>query len=129
MNSTDRLSEERHDQSVSGIGSGKFHVVGELVWGDTLQHELAGISVLAFVALEWNSEQSNSDRDSDAKSDYRQSPPCHSQGFVMNVALVGHRRPIQAKSSGLQLRDSVRRFFALERGSLKLDAGNSHRLT
>src|SRR6266581_1210879 len=105
MNSTDRLSEERHDQSVSGIGSGKFHVVGELVWGDTLQHELAGISVLAFVALEWNSEQSNSDRDSDAKNNYRQSPPCYSQDFVLDAALVSHRRAIPVKSSELQLHD------------------------
>src|SRR5207245_9398485 len=129
MNPSDCLSEDRHDHSISGISSGKLHVVGKFVWGDALQHELAGISVLAFVALQRNAEESNSDRDSDATNDYPQSPPCHSHHFVMDVALVSHRRPIPVKSSGLQLRDSLRRRFALERGSFKLGAGNGHRLT
>ena len=105
MNSGDCLSEDRHDHGISGIGPGKLHVVGELIWGDPLQHQLTGIRVLAFVALEWDSEDPNTDRDSDAKDDYRQGPPCHSQDFVMDVALVSHRRAIPVKSSALQLHD------------------------
>ena len=112
MNPSDCLSEDRHDHSISGISSGKLHVVDKLVRGDPLQHELAGISVLAFVALEWNSEQSNSDRDSDAKNNYRQSPPCYSQDFVLDAALVSHRRAIPVKSSGVQLHDSLRAILA-----------------
>jgi len=108
MNSDDCLSEDRHDHGISGIGSGKLHVVSEFVWGDALQQELAGISVLAFVAFQRNSEQSNSDRDSKAKDDYCQSPPCDSQDFVMAVDLVDHRKAIPVKSSGVQLHDSLR---------------------
>ena len=112
MNSDDCLSEDRHDHGISGIGSGKLHVVSEFVWGDALQQELAGISVLAFVAFQRNSEQSNSDRDSKAKDDYRQSPPCDSQDFVMTVDLVDHRKAIPVKSSGVQLHDSLRAILA-----------------
>src|SRR6266446_9347478 len=53
MNSSDCLSEDRHDQSVSSIGSRKLHVVSQFVRVDALQHELTGISVFAFVALKW----------------------------------------------------------------------------
>ena len=112
MNPSDCLSEDRHDHSISGISSGKLHVVGKFVWGDALQQELAGISVLAFVAFQRNSEQSNSDRDSKAKDDYRQSPPCDSQDFVMAVDPVDHRKAIPVKSSGVQLHDSLRAILA-----------------
>jgi len=46
----------------------------------------------------------------------------------MDVDLVGHRKAIPVKGSGLQLHDSLRRLFALERESFKLGAGNGHRL-
>ena len=112
MNSDDCLSEDRHDHGISGIGSGKLHVVSEFVWGDALQQKLAGISVLAFVAFQRNSEQSNSDRDSKAKDDYRQGPPCDSQDFVMAVDLVDHREAIPVKSTVAQLHDSLRAILA-----------------
>src|SRR5215208_4627664 len=46
------LAEERHDQGVGGVSAGKFHVVNEFVGRNTLQHELAGVSELPFVAFE-----------------------------------------------------------------------------
>jgi len=88
-----------------------------------LQHQLTGIRVLAFVALEWDSEDPNTDRDSDAKDDYRQGPPCHSQDFVMDVALVSHRRAIPVKSSALQLHD----FAALHSCQMALGLWNHKR--
>jgi hypothetical protein len=112
MNSGDCLSEDRHDHGISSIRSWKLHVVSELVRRDALQYELAGISVLALVALEWNSQKPNSDRDSKAKNDYGQSPPCDSQDFVMAADLVDHRKAIPVKSSGVQLHDLLRAIFA-----------------
>jgi hypothetical protein len=47
----------------------------------------------------------------------------------MNVAVVSHRRAIPVKSSGLQLHDSLCRFFNLKEGSFKLGAGNGYRFT
>ena len=56
MNSGDCLSKDRHDHRVGRISARELHVISELVWRDALQYQLPGISVLAFVALEWNSK-------------------------------------------------------------------------
>ena len=56
MNSGYCLPKDRHNRGVGCISAWKLHVVGERVWRNTLQNELAGISVFAFVALEWNSK-------------------------------------------------------------------------
>ena len=37
---------------------------------ESLQNELTGISVFAFIALEWNSKKPNSDGNHEAKNDY-----------------------------------------------------------
>jgi hypothetical protein len=47
-----RVAEQRKDQAVCVVGTRKLHVVGELVWRDALKNQLAGVRVLAFIALE-----------------------------------------------------------------------------
>ena len=39
------------DHGIRGIGPWELHAIGELGWRGVLQHQLAGISVFAFVAL------------------------------------------------------------------------------
>ena len=112
MNPSGRLSEHHHQKCIRRVRPGKLHVVSKLVGRNALQNQLSGVSVLAFVAFQRNSEQSNSDRDSKAKDDYRQSPPCDSQDFVMAVDPVDHRKAIPVKSSGVQLHDSLRAILA-----------------
>jgi hypothetical protein len=55
------LTERPHDHGIGGIGAWKLHVIGELVRRDTLQHQLASISIFALVTLERNPEESYSD--------------------------------------------------------------------
>ena len=90
MNRMDRLPKERHDQRVGSIRSWKFHVVGKLVRGNALQYELAGISVLAFIAFKWNSKESDPDCDHKAENDYGQSPPGKTQKLVVALNLLNH---------------------------------------
>ena len=90
MNSDNRLSKHRHDHSVGGIGAWEFHVVGELVGWNALQNQLTSISVFAFVTLEWNSKEPNSDGNNEAKNDYRQSPPPGMQSLGAIVNLMSH---------------------------------------
>jgi hypothetical protein len=52
VNSRRSLPEHRHAHCIRGIGAGQLHVVGFLVRGDALEHELAGVGLFAFVALE-----------------------------------------------------------------------------
>jgi hypothetical protein len=92
MNSEDGLSEHRHDQSIGRISAWELHVVSELVRGNALQNELASISVFAFVALEWNSKEPNSDGNNDAEDDYRQKPPTSSQAPAVIVSPMTHKR-------------------------------------
>src|SRR6266513_5091624 len=68
MNSGDCLSEDRHEQSVGGISPRELHVVSQLVWRNTLQHQLTRISVFSFIPLEWNSEEFYSDRERQGKN-------------------------------------------------------------
>jgi len=48
------LAENGHDNGVRGVSPRKLHIGRDAVWRDTLQHELAGVSVFTFVALERN---------------------------------------------------------------------------
>src|SRR6266545_8100629 len=54
VNTSDCLSENRHDHGISGIRSGKLHVVSQLVWGNSLQHQLTGISIFALSPFSGN---------------------------------------------------------------------------
>ena len=91
MNSDNRLSKHRHDHSVGGIGAWEFHVVGELVGWNALQNQLTSISVFAFVALKWNSKESNSDGNNEAKNDYGQNPPPSAKGLAAIINLMSHK--------------------------------------
>ena len=104
MNPGNCLSKHRHDDSVRGIRSRKFHIVSELVWRDALQHELAGISVFAFIALERNSKEPNSDCNDESKNDYRQNPPCKLQELSVNVSLTQTKAAIPMRNGRLQLK-------------------------
>lgn len=75
MNSGYCLPKDRHDGGVGCISAWELHVVGERVWRNTLQNELTGISVFAFVALERNSKKSNSDGEYHAKDCEPENPP------------------------------------------------------
>jgi hypothetical protein len=90
MNSGYCLPKDRHDGGVGCISAWKLHVVGERVWRNTLQNELTGISVFAFVALERNSKKSNSDGNREAKNDYGQNPPPGTQRLAALVDLMSH---------------------------------------
>ncbi len=52
MNPDDGLAEKSHDQRVHGVCAGQFHVRSEAVGRDALEHQLSGVGVLAFIALE-----------------------------------------------------------------------------
>src|SRR4029453_5353142 len=90
MNSGYCLPKERHDGGVGCISARKLHVVGQGVRRNTLQNELTGISVFAFVALERNSKKSNSDGNNEAKNDYGQNPPSGPQTVAVLVGLMSH---------------------------------------
>ena len=92
MNSKNCLSEDRHDHGISGIRSRKLHVVGEFVWRDALEHELAGIRVFAFVALDRNPQEPNSDCEDEAENDYRQDAPPKTQRFSVDIDPMCHER-------------------------------------
>ena len=66
MNSRNRLSEDRHKQSVSRRCPRKLHAVSQLVRRDPLQHELAAVRVLAFVAFEREFEESYANENANA---------------------------------------------------------------
>ena len=91
MNSGYCLPKDRHDYCIGCISAWKLHVVGERVWWNTLQNELAGISVFAFVALEWNPKKSDSDGNNDAKNDYGQNPPSTTKSLAAIVNLMSHK--------------------------------------
>src|SRR6516225_10078647 len=84
------FSEDRHKHCICSVRSRKFHVVGELVGRDALQYEMAGISVLALVALKRNSQEANPDCEYETKNDYRHSPPCKPHEPVVDVGLTHH---------------------------------------
>ncbi len=90
MNSGYCLPKDRHDCGVGCISAWELHVVGERVWWNTLQNELTGISVFAFIALEGNSKKPNSDGNNEAKNDYGQNPPPGTQRLAALVDLMSH---------------------------------------
>src|SRR5206468_2600984 len=91
MNTNDCLPKERHDQRIGFIGSREFHVVSELVRWDALQHELTGIRILAFIALQRNTKKPDANNDHKNKDDYREKNPCGFQNFVAFCGLALHR--------------------------------------
>ena len=84
------LPKDRHDCRVGCIGAWELHVVGERVWWNTLQNELTGISVFAFVALEWNSKKSNSYGNNEAKNTSCDEPPCNRQHSFLIATFSRH---------------------------------------
>src|SRR4029453_13954353 len=92
MNSGYCLPKDRHDSGEGCIGAWELHVVGERVWRNTLQNELTGISVFAFVALKRNSKKSNSDGNNEAKNDCGQNPPLGLQRLATLVDPMNNRR-------------------------------------
>jgi hypothetical protein len=72
-----------------------------------LQYQLPGISVLALVAFERNSQETNSDCRDESKSDCRQSPPCNLHELSVDVSLTHHesfyfneKRNVATKGAG-----------------------------
>jgi hypothetical protein len=57
MDASDGLAKNGHDYGMCGIGSGELHVRRYAVGRNALQHELAGVGILAFVAFEGNREK------------------------------------------------------------------------
>src|SRR6266571_5486988 len=86
MNANNCLPKNRHDQRIGCIGSREFHVVSEFVRRDALQHELTGIRILAFIALQRNTEKPDANSDHKTKDDHPEKNPC---GFQTSVAFSG----------------------------------------
>ena len=57
MNSSWCLAEQRENQRVGHTSAWQFHVVGQLIGRNPLQHELARIGVFAFISLQRNVSQ------------------------------------------------------------------------
>ena len=57
MNSGWGLSENRHQQSISGVGAGEFDVIDQLIGRDAFEDKLAGIGVLSFVSFQRNRQK------------------------------------------------------------------------
>src|SRR6266404_5861853 len=91
MNANDCLPKDRHDQRVGRIGSREFHVVSELVRRDALQHELTGIRIFAFIALQRNTKKPDANNDHKTKNDHREKNPCGFQKSVAFCSLALHR--------------------------------------
>jgi len=90
MDSGYRLPKDRHDCGVGCISARELHVVGELIWWNALQNELASIGVLAFIAFERNSQKSNPDCDDEAEEDHSNNQPAKTQCSVVDVDLMRH---------------------------------------
>ena len=69
MNAGYGLAEDGHDYCVRGVSPRKLHIGRDAVWRDTLQDELAGVSVLALIALQRDGEQANADKSSGEKDE------------------------------------------------------------
>ena len=91
MNANDCLPKERHDQRIGRIGSREFHVVSQLVRRDALQHKLTSIRILAFIALQRNTEKPDANNDHQTKDDHREKNPCGFQRSVASCGLALHR--------------------------------------
>jgi hypothetical protein len=129
MNSGNRLSKHRHDHSVGRISAWELHVVGELIGWNTLQNELTSISVFAFIALQWNSKEPNSDGNNEAKNDYRQNPPPSAESLVAIVNRMSHKscysdekREVATRAFGIMPAPQIPRSFPV---LTKLQRGKS----
>src|ERR1041385_5249772 len=91
MNANNCLPKDRHDQGIGCISSREFHVVSELVRRDALQQELTGIRILAFIALQRNTEKPDANSDHETDDDYREKNPCCFESFVASCSLALHR--------------------------------------
>ena len=74
MDAGNRLSEQSHNQGVGRVDAGEFHIVGLQVWRNTVKHELAHVSIFAFVSLERHVEDANAN-DGDCQRYDRDSQP------------------------------------------------------
>jgi hypothetical protein len=63
-----------------------------LVTREALQYEVAGISVLALVAFEGNSSETNPDCNDESKNDCRRSPACKLHELSVDVGLTQHEK-------------------------------------
>jgi hypothetical protein len=61
MDAGDSLAENCHDYGMCGVGSGELHIGRHAVRRNALQHELAGVRVLAFVAFERDGKKVDAD--------------------------------------------------------------------
>src|SRR2546428_9912787 len=91
MNANDCLPKERHDQRIGCISSREFHVVSELVRRDALQHELTGIRILAFIALQRNTEKPDANSDHEYRDDHCEKNPFGFQNSIAFCGLALHR--------------------------------------
>ena len=82
MNGGIGLTENRHDDGVGGVSSGKLHVVGLFVRRHALKNELAGVGVFALVTFERHLAQPNADGE-----DEENRQPDNEPGAVANDAL------------------------------------------
>jgi hypothetical protein len=73
-----------------GTGFWELQVIGQLVWRDALQHQLAGIRVFAFVALQRNAQKSNPDGNHEAENDYGEDAPAKTQHFAVQLDFMSH---------------------------------------
>ena len=110
MNRMNGLSEDRHDYGICGIGARKLHVISKLVRRDALQYELAGISVLALVAFERNSQETNPDCNDESKSDYRQGPPCKLHELSVDVGLAHDEKSYFDEKRNVATEAGIRNF-------------------
>ena len=102
MNSSDRLPEDSHNHRISDIDSRKFHIVGQRIGRDTLQHELASVSVFSFIALERDPQQSESNQDDEGDYEQRQNQ-CKAADFSLAGEIVLHTELLTVTAAGSDL--------------------------
>src|SRR5579885_2029630 len=91
MNCDYGLPKERHDECVRAISAWKFHVIGEFIGGNALQHQLSGVSVFAFVALEWNSQEPQSYHHHESANDNSERPPDERRAIRVDIGRRAHK--------------------------------------
>jgi hypothetical protein len=75
-----------------------------------LQNELAGISVLALVAFERNSQKPDPDCNDESENDCRQSPPCKLHEVSADVGLARHESSYFDEKRKVATEGSARNF-------------------
>src|SRR5439155_67947 len=87
---------------ISDIDSRKFHIVGQRIRRDTLQHELASVSVFSFIALERDPQQSESNQDDEGDYEQRQNQ-CKAADFSLAGEIVLHTELLTVTAAGSDL--------------------------